>query len=213
MKILRLVFLFLVISSGITEGATLGVTVNTTNTLTSPFLPAARSATQVENGPAWKASATVLGVTTFSENLETLTPGAAVTLNWLTARTKQITLDQDTTFSFSNTPSIVTNLQRMIVQVIGDGVSSATFTGVTWQPVQTIPIPPAGSITTYRLEASNSIINGYDSSNGGSSGSAQVFSGFYGGGLPTDVPVTTAALAYDLSPPNTLYMWDGSIWW
>lgn len=44
-------------------------------------------------------------------------------------------------------------------------------------------------------------------------GSGSVFSGFYGGGLPTDVPTVSAALAYDLDPPGTLYLWDGTIWY
>lgn len=191
------------------RAATLAVTVNTTNQLTAPFLPAARSASQVENSPAWKASTTVLGYTTTTESLETLTPGAVVTLDWLTARTKQITLDQNTTFSFSNIPAASTNLQRMIVEVTGDGVQAVAFTGAVWQTSQ-VTTPDAGVITIYLFEASNSTVNGY--TEGGSS-SQQVFSGFYGGGLPTDVPTTTAALAFDLDPPNTLYMWDGAIWW
>lgn len=41
----------------------------------------------------------------------------------------------------------------------------------------------------------------------------QVFSGHYGGNLPTDVPTTSAAIAYDLDPPSTEYLWDGSIWY
>lgn len=43
-------------------------------------------------------------------------------------------------------------------------------------------------------------------------GAAQVFSGNYGGGVPTDTPTTTAALAYDLDDPFTLWHWDGAAW-
>ncbi len=39
-----------------------------------------------------------------------------------------------------------------------------------------------------------------------------VFSGHYGGGLPTQTPVVGAALAYDLDQPGTMYIWNGSNW-
>lgn len=52
-----------------------------------------------------------------------------------------------------------------------------------------------------------------NSSGGGGTNAFQVFSGFYGGALPTDVPTTTAALAYDLDPPGALYFWDGLLWY
>lgn len=52
-----------------------------------------------------------------------------------------------------------------------------------------------------------------DSSGGGGTNNLQVFSGLYGGALPTDTPTTPAALAYDMDPPGVLYFWDGLLWY
>ena len=41
---------------------------------------------------------------------------------------------------------------------------------------------------------------------------AQVFSGHYGGGAPTDVPTTASALAYDLDAPFQLWHYEGGVW-
>ena len=281
--------------------ATLAVTVNSTNTLTAPFLPAAATATGtgVTNSAAWSASRTVLGIPTWIEGYESLTPAANVTLDWLKGRTKAISLNQNTTFASSNVPSGSTNIQTMVVQVIGDGVSSVAFTGVSWQTVQ-VPVPPSGIISLYVLRARSSGVVGYavDFTGGGSalwavvggvfvpspsqdylsfvssatstgtntifnintdtvqvageslfiasnndgvqfrvdavsgysntgtkvfvdngtftsisSATQDVFSGFYGNSLPTDVPTTSAALAFDLDSPHILYQWDGSQWY
>ena len=59
----------------------------------------------------------------------------------------------------------------------------------------------------------NLTISSSGSGGGGSTNGVQVFSGFYGGLLPIDVPTTSAALAYDLDPPGVLYFWDGTIWY
>jgi len=40
----------------------------------------------------------------------------------------------------------------------------------------------------------------------------EVYSGNYGGVLPVDVPVVSAALAYDLDPPSVMYFWNGVNW-
>jgi len=275
------------------------VVVDSTAPLTAPFVPSATSGTKLISGPAWRDSATVLGIPTWIEGYEALTPGANVTLNWLKGRTKAITLNQNTTFTSSNVPSGSTNIQTMVVQVIGDGVSSVSFTGVSWQTVQ-VPVPPGGIISLYVLRARVSGVVGYavDFTGGGSAlwavvngvfvpspsqdylsfvssatstgtniianidtesdqvvgetllnvsnnnsvqfrvdavtgysglgtkvfvdngkfaslsaATQDVFSGHYSGGLPTDVPTTASALAYDLDPPNTLYQWDGSQWY
>src|SRR6185295_3745042 len=97
-------------------------TINNTNQLTSPFLPSALSASQVGNSPAWKAGDMVLGLTTFTEGLEVLTPAAAVDLNYATQRTKRITLGQDTVLTPINIPTASTNIETMLVEVIGNGV-------------------------------------------------------------------------------------------
>jgi len=41
----------------------------------------------------------------------------------------------------------------------------------------------------------------------------EVYSGNYGGVLPVDVPVVSAALNYDLDPPGVLYFWNGVNWY
>lgn len=46
----------------------------------------------------------------------------------------------------------------------------------------------------------------------GGGGQAQVFSGNYGGGVPTDVPTTSSAIAYDLDAPGDVWYWDGAAW-
>lgn len=70
-----------------------------------------------------------------------------------------------------------------------------------------------GSITVSNLFATNNIFLQGTNITNFITGTLQVFSGFYGGGLPIDVPTTTAAIAYDLDPPGTEYLWDGSIWY
>ncbi len=47
---------------------------------------------------------------------------------------------------------------------------------------------------------------------GGGGGAAQVFSGHYAGGVPTDVPTTSAAIADDLDAPFNHWVWDGAAW-
>lgn len=49
-------------------------------------------------------------------------------------------------------------------------------------------------------------------SGGGGGGATQVFSGNYGGGEPTQTPTTSAAIAYDLDSPFTMWTWSGSSW-
>jgi len=50
-------------------------------------------------------------------------------------------------------------------------------------------------------------------SSGGAGGSPKaVFSGHYGGGLPTDVPTVNSAIAYDEDFPGTLWQWNGVTW-
>ena len=294
-----LVLLALTLALSPARAANQTVVVDSTAQLTAPFLPSAINGTKVISGPVWRDSATVLGLPTWIEGYEALTPAANVTLDWLKGRTKAITLNQNTTFASSNVPSGSTNIQTMVVQVIGDGVSSVAFTGVSWQTVQ-VPIPPSGIISLYVLRARVSGVVGYavDFTGGGSAlwavvggvfvpspsqdylssvssatstgtnvianidtetdqvdgetllnvannsatrfrvdavtgygglgtkvfldngkfgsiaaATQDVFSGFYGGGLPTDTPTTSAALAYDLDPPNTLYQWDGVNWY
>jgi hypothetical protein len=41
----------------------------------------------------------------------------------------------------------------------------------------------------------------------------EVYSGNYGGLLPVDVPVVSAALNYDLDSPGVLYFWNGVTWY
>jgi len=41
----------------------------------------------------------------------------------------------------------------------------------------------------------------------------EVYSGNYGGVLPVDVPVVSAALNYDLDSPGVLYFWNGAVWY
>jgi len=41
----------------------------------------------------------------------------------------------------------------------------------------------------------------------------EVYSGNYGGVLPVDVPVVSAALNYDLDPPGVMYFWNGVTWY
>jgi len=41
----------------------------------------------------------------------------------------------------------------------------------------------------------------------------EVYSGNYGGVLPVDVPVVSAALNYDLDSPGVLYFWNGVSWY
>jgi len=67
---------------------------------------------------------------------------------------------------------------------------------------QTNQIADNGATLTYNGSAVGSGTN-----------NVQVLSGFYSGGLPTDTPTTSAALAYDLDPPGVLYFWDGVIWY
>ncbi len=233
--------------------------------------------------------------------LETVTDASNVVLDFAVQRTKLISLNQNTSITFANIPTSSTNDQPMIVKIIGDGVSSISFSPVTWETVQ-VPIPTSGAITLYVFLASNSAIEGYavdftggnsalwavvngvlvpapsqgaisvvsnlpstgtnvvanfdtdsdliegetllnvgnngvtnlrvDAVSGytgtgkkffldngkfgyapGTGGFIDVFSGFYGGSLPTDVPTSTAAIAYDLDPPNTMYQWDGTQWY
>jgi len=142
------------------ESATQAVTVNTTNTLTTPFLPSALSATQVGNSPAWKDREKVLGLTTFTEGLEVLTPAAAVDLDFNTARTKRITLAQDTVLTCVNIPTASTNIETMLVEVIGDGIYTVIFTNTTFQ-TPTIDTPPAGVVTFYGIRADSGVVRGY----------------------------------------------------
>lgn len=151
------------------RAATIGITVNSTNQLSSKFLPAASAGTQVTNSPAWSDSRTVLGVPTFIEGYETLADAANVTLNWLVGRTKNVTLDQNTVFAFSNVPGGATNIQTMIVQVTGDGASSVAFTGAVWQTPQ-VTVPDAGTITLYFFRAVSGAVSGYAGIGGSSSG-------------------------------------------
>ena len=41
----------------------------------------------------------------------------------------------------------------------------------------------------------------------------EVYSGNYGGVLPVDVPVVSAALNFDLDVPGVLYFWNGTTWY
>jgi len=41
----------------------------------------------------------------------------------------------------------------------------------------------------------------------------EVYSGFYSGALPVDVPVVTSALNYDQDPPGVMYFWNGVTWY
>jgi hypothetical protein len=204
----------LCISALRSEAATLAVTVNSTNTLTAPFLPAARIGTQLTNSAAWSESRTVLGIPTWIEGYDVIAPAANINLDWLLGRTKLVTLLENTTVNFLNTPIGGTNIQRMIVEVAGDAVQSVTFTGVSWQTDQ-VTVPAAFVITRYEIEAIGGVLTGYviSGGSGGGGGAVQVFNGYYSEALPTDVPTTTAALAYDLDSPHTLYMWDGTIWY
>lgn len=75
-----------------------------------------------------------------------------------------------------------------------------------------------GSVTTTNLFATMIFLGGTNITNffggsGSGTNNLQVFSGFYGGNLPTDTPTTSAAIAYDLDFPSTEYLWDGSIWY
>jgi len=41
----------------------------------------------------------------------------------------------------------------------------------------------------------------------------EVYSGNYGGILPVDVPVVSAAVAFDLDSPGVMYLWNGLLWY
>jgi len=41
----------------------------------------------------------------------------------------------------------------------------------------------------------------------------EVYSGNYGGALPVDVPVVSAAVAFDLDSPGVMYFWSGVSWY
>lgn len=148
-----------ILPSGV-RAATSTVTVNQTNVLTAPFLPSALSDTQVGNSPAWRDRLNILGFNGFTEGLEPLTWGAAVDLDWNTYRTKRITLGGDTTFTFLNSPTSSTNVERMVVQVVGDGVSTVVFTGATFQTAQ-LNTPPAGVRSLYIFESDVDGVAGY----------------------------------------------------
>jgi len=168
------------------ESATQAVTVNTTNRLTTPFLPSALSDTQVGNSPAWKDREKVLGFTTFTEGLEVLTPAAAVDLDFNTARTKRITLAQDTVLTCVNIPTASTNIETMLVEVIGDGIYTVIFTNAVFQ-TPTINTPPAGVVTFYGLRADDGNVRGYCDPFGSSA------SGYIIGPLtPTYIPVASS---------------------
>jgi hypothetical protein len=51
-----------------------------------------------------------------------------------------------------------------------------------------------------------------DGGGGGGGGVGAVYSGHYAGGAPTQTPTASAALAFDLDDPFTLWHWDGSNW-
>lgn len=55
------------------------------------------------------------------------------------------------------------------------------------------------------------LLNGGAGSGGGGTGS--VFSGHYAGGVPTQTPTSSAAIAYDLDPPNAVWNWSGTAWY
>ena len=121
------------------------------------------------------------------------------------------------------------------------GDSSDIYRGDgTFAPV-IIPEPPPGGVGTVTNDASltdNAVVVGDGGTDGvkslvalGTAGdvltsngpgvppsfqapaaAVQVFSGHYGGGVPTDVPTTSAAIAYDLDPPYVMSKWDGAAW-
>jgi hypothetical protein len=152
--------IMLSIISDRTDGATTTVTINNTNPLVAPFLPSAVAGSQVGNSPAWKAGDMVLGLTTFTEGLEVLTPAAAVDLNYATQRTKRITLGQDTVLTPINIPAASTNIETMLVEVVGNGVWTLAFNSVTFQ-TPLLSTPPAGVVTFYGLRADSGIVRGY----------------------------------------------------
>lgn len=64
---------------------------------------------------------------------------------------------------------------------------------------------------------SNTVLNEDEDSTESSSSSSdsceqEVFSGYYGGGTPTQTPTTASAIADDLDSPYNHWVWNGSAW-
>lgn len=197
-RLLWWIFTFACFSPVGARAATSTVTVNQTNTLQQPFLPSALSGTQVGNSPAWKDRPRILGFDGFTEGKEALTWGAALDLDWNTYRTKRVTLGGDTTFSFLNSPVSSTNVERMVVQVIGDGTSVVSFTGATFQTAE-VNTPPSGVRTFYVFESDDDGIAGYSDAFGSG------FNPFLIGPLtPGYIPVASTTTNLTDSPLSVL---------
>lgn len=106
-------------------------------------------------------------------------------------------------------PSTTTGTNGMLAQFTAGRMLQSTAVQVTGLTNLT----GIGSISVYNLNATNTITLGGTNILTLISSVIQVFSGTYGGGLPTDTPTTSAALAFDLDTPGTLYFWDGALWY
>ena len=141
--------------------------------------------------------------------------GTAPVINWSTEPIKTWTLSGNSNPTQSNVPTTTTQrfqLELLVVQPVSESFTISTPSGWAWLTSDWSALPP-GSTNRIILEKIGSNVYAAWAESGGGATGTQVFSGFYGGALPTDTPTTSAALAYDLDPPYTLYFWDGTIWW
>lgn len=223
-----------------TAQSTRTVIVNTNALLTSGFIPYAVSTTRVAPGPIARVDASTVAMSNqvLSATLTrgtTALGGTSPTINWNTSDRYTWTLTADSTNTHSNVPTgggtvryvslVVTSPGDLTVDFVFPGgvttnwlsnfvriprVGQTEFGFSTRGSITDIwAVPDAYAIADGEVYRRASGTNGF----GVISGSGGLFSGFYSGGLPTDTPTTSAALAYDLDFPNTLYMWDGTIWY
>lgn len=220
--------------------STRSVIVNTNNLLTTGFIPYAVSTTRVAPGPIARVDASTVAMSnqvlsaTFTRGTTALS-GTNTTINWNTSDRYTWSLSADSTNTHSNVPTAGGTVRSVSLIVTSPGDLTVDFEfpgGVTTNWLSNfVRIPRAGQ-TEFGFSTRGSIMDiwavpdAYASIDGevyrrasGTNGfgvisvGGSVFSGFYSGGLPTDTPITSAALAYDLDPPGALYFWDGTIWY
>ncbi len=131
-----------------------------------------------------------------------------------------LTLTGDLTMGFANASWADGHPVRL--RVSNTGNFSITFTNVAyWIPngdsTQVTNDWGAGITDNFAFFKDGGTIYASDKEGigqaGGTGGTAQVFSGNYSGLLPVNVPLTSAALNYDLDSPGILYFWDGATWY
>lgn len=223
-----------------TAQSTRTVIVNTNALLTSGFIPYAVSTIRVAPGPIARVDASTVAMSNqvLSATLTrgtTALSGSATTIDWDTSDRYTWTLAAASTGTHANVPTGGGTAQYVSLVITSPGDLTVDFTfpgGVTTNWMSNfvrIPragqtefgfstrgavtdiwaVPDAYAIADGEIYRRASGTNGF----GVISGSGGVFSGFYGGSLPTDTPTTSAAMAYDLDFPGALYFWDGTIWY